>query len=201
MAEEWYREANNRADAEALTHADVEKSLGVVKQEQLELSEKLKSTDQARSSAEVDLKPVERQAKEQRQKLHSTEIDLAMQKQMVVDLQVELQKAKEEIQLAKEATEAEKKTSYQLSVEETEIRLAEEISQVCRDYCNTTWDKALTATGVPADSALRLPGSIYYHPQIREIPSTPSLPAPVPKPSGQPLVVPDALPPPKIPME
>ena len=201
MAEEWYREANNRADAEALTHADVEKSLGVVKQEQLELSEKLKSTDQARSSAEVDLKPVERQAKEQRQKLHSTERDLATQKQMVVDLQVELQKAKEEIQLAKEATEAEKKTSYQLSVEETEIRLAEEISQVCRDYCNTTWDKALTATGVPADSALRLPGSIYYHPQIREIPSTPSLPAPVPKPSGQPLVVPDALPPPKIPME
>ena len=133
MAEEWYREANNRADAEALTHADVEKSLGVVKQEQLELSEKLKSTDQARSSAEVDLKPVERQAKEQRQKLHSTEIDLATQKQMVVDLQVELQKAKEEIQLAKEATEAEKKTSYQLSVEETEIRLAEEILEVCRD--------------------------------------------------------------------
>ena len=133
MAEEWYREANNRADAEALTHADVEKSLGVVKQEQLELSEKLKSTDQARSSAEVDLKTVERQAKEQRQKLHSTEIDLATQKQMVVDLQVELQKAKEEIQLAKEATEAEKKTSYQLSVEETEIRLAEEILEVCRD--------------------------------------------------------------------
>ena len=32
LAEEWYREANNRADAEAFTHANVEKSLGVVKQ-------------------------------------------------------------------------------------------------------------------------------------------------------------------------
>ena len=59
MAEEWYREANNRAKAEALTRADVEKSLGAVKQEQLELSEKLKSADQACSSVEAGLKMVE----------------------------------------------------------------------------------------------------------------------------------------------
>ena len=64
MAEEWYCEANNRAKAEALTRADVEKSLGAVKQEQLELSEKLKSADQACSSVEAGLKMVERQAEE-----------------------------------------------------------------------------------------------------------------------------------------
>ena len=86
-------------------------------------------------------------------------------------------------------------------MEETEIRLVEELSEVCRDYCNATWDKALTAAGIPADSALRLPGSIYYHPQIWEIPSTSSPPAPIPEPSRQPLVVPDAFPPPKIPIE
>ena len=112
-----------------------------------------------------------------------------------------MNRVKEEFQLAKEATEVEKKVSYQLGVEETEIRLAEELSEVCRDYCNTTWDKALTATRVPADSALKLPGSVYYHPQIREIPSASSPPALVPEPSGQPLVVPDALSLPKIPME
>ena len=56
MAKEWYREADNRAEAEAFTRAEVEKSLGAVKQEQLELSEKLKSADQARSNAEVGLK-------------------------------------------------------------------------------------------------------------------------------------------------
>ena len=84
------------------------------------------------------MKTAERQAEEQRQKLHSTEINLAMQKQMVIDLQVELQKAKEEVQLAREAAKAEKKASYQLSVEETEIRLAEELSEVCRDYCDVT---------------------------------------------------------------
>ena len=82
---------------------------------------------------------------------------------MVVDLQAELQKAKKEVQLAKEAAEAEKKASYQLSMEETKIRLVEELSEVCYDYCDTTWDKALTTAGVPTDSTLRLPGSIYYH--------------------------------------
>ena len=64
MAKEWYREANNCAKAEAFTRAEVEKSLGAVKQEQLELSEKLKSVDQARSSVEAGLKMAERQAEE-----------------------------------------------------------------------------------------------------------------------------------------
>ena len=89
---------------------------------------------------------------------------MATQKQMVIDLQVELQKVKEEVQLAREAAEAEKKVSYQLGVEEIEIRLAEELLEVCQDYCDMTWDKALTVAGVPTDSALRLPKSIYYHP-------------------------------------
>ena len=80
MAEEWYRDADNRAEAEALTRVEVEKSLGAIKQEQLKLSEKLKLVDRVRSSAEVGLKTVERQVEEQRQKLHSTEIDLATQK-------------------------------------------------------------------------------------------------------------------------
>ena len=81
-----------------------------------------------------------------------------MQKQMVVDLQAELQKTKKEVQLAKEAIEAKKKAFYQLGVEEIEIRLAEELSEVCRDYCDATWDKALIAVGVPANFALKLPG-------------------------------------------
>ena len=198
VAKEWYCEANNGADAEALTRANVEKSLGVVKQEQLEMSEKTELANQACSSAEAGLKTVERQAEEQRQKLHSTEIDLATQKQMVIDLQAQLQKAKEEVQLAKEVVEAEKKASYQLSVEETEIRLAKELSEVCHDYCDVTWDKALTIAGVPTDSALRLPRNIYYNPQIREIPYTSSPSTPAPESSRQPLAVLDALPPPKI---
>ena len=48
-----------------------------------------------------------------------------------------------------------KKASYQLGVEETEIRLAKELSEVYRDYCDMTWDKALSVVGVLADYALR----------------------------------------------
>ena len=40
--------------------------------------------------------------------------------------------------MAKEAAEAKKKASYQLGVEETKKRLAEELSEVCRDYCDVT---------------------------------------------------------------
>ena len=116
------------------------------------------------------MKTAERQAEEQSQKLHSTEIDLATQKKMVVDLQVELQKAKEEVQLAKEAAEAEKKASYQLDVEETEIRLAEELLEVCRDYCDVTWDKALTVAEVPTNSILRRQEvSITIHISVRSL--------------------------------
>ena len=88
---------------------------------------------------------------------------------MVIDLKVELQKAKEEAQLAREAAEAEKKASYLFDVEETYVRLAEEVSEVCRDYCDVTWDKALTVAGVPADFVWRLLENVYYHPQIHEI--------------------------------
>jgi len=72
------------------------------------MSEMLKAADQAHLSAEASLKTIERQVEDQRQKLHLTEIDLATQRQLVVDLKVELQKAKETAQLAKEAAKAEK---------------------------------------------------------------------------------------------
>ena len=84
--------------------------------------------------------------------MYLTKIDLATQRQLVIDLKVELEKAKEAGQLAKEAAEAEKQASYLLSMEETQVRLAEELLEVCRDYYNVTWDKALSVAGVPVDS-------------------------------------------------
>ena len=83
------------------------------------------------------------------------EIDLATQRQLVLDLKAELQKAKEAAQLAKEAAETKKQTSNLLGVEETQIRLAEELSKLCRDYCNISWDRALDVVGVPANLILR----------------------------------------------
>ena len=71
---------------------------------------------------------------------------------MVLDLKATLQKAKEEAQLAREAAETEKRALYQLDVEEMQVRLTEELLEVCKDYCNVTWDRALSVVGVPADS-------------------------------------------------
>ena len=68
--------------------------------------------------------------------LYQTEIELATSRQLVMELKADLQKAKEAAQLAKKATEAEKQESYLLGVEETQVKLTEELAKVCRDYCN-----------------------------------------------------------------
>ena len=41
---------------------------------------------------------------------------------------------------------------------------------MCRDYCSISWAHALDAAGVPADSVLRLPESIFYPEEIQENP-------------------------------
>ena len=101
--------------------------------------------------------------------LHYTKINLATQKQLATELREELRKAREAAQLLKEAVEAEKQAAYTLGMEETQARLTEEFSAVCRDYCNISWGKALDVAGVPADSSLRRLESIYYDPEIREL--------------------------------
>ena len=67
------------------------------------------------------------------------------------------------------ATEAEKQAAYTLGIKETQARLIEEFSTVARDYCDISWSKALDAIGIPADSSLRRPESIYYNSDIREL--------------------------------
>ena len=57
---------------------------------------------------------------------------MATQRQLVLELKTDLQKAKEVAQAEKEAAEASKQASYLLGIEETEIRLAEELAEVCR---------------------------------------------------------------------
>ena len=91
---------------------------------------------------------------------------------MVKDLREELHKAREAAQLLKEVDEAEKQALYALEVQETQSRLTEEFSTVARDYCDITWGKALDAAGVPADSSLRRPESIYYDSDIQELPGS-----------------------------
>ena len=92
------------------------------------------------------------------------------EKQLVTELREELRKAREAVQLVKEAAEAEKQAAYTLGVEETQARLTEELSAICRDYCDISCGKALDAVVVPVGSNLRRPESIYYDPEICELP-------------------------------
>ena len=123
------------------------------------------------------MKTVKKQAEDQRQQLHITEIDLATQKQLVMDLKAELQKVKEATRVAREAFEAAETTSYKRGVLETETRLAKEVIGVCMDYCTKTWAEALNQVGVPVDSELRRSESIFFPKDIREIPEM--LPIPI----------------------
>ena len=195
MAEAFCRGNRNRAEAETQARTEMEKTLGSLKHDHLELTDKFKESENRRKSAEASLKSAEAQAEDQRKELYSTQINLATKRQAVLDLKIalqkvedELQQVKEEAQLIREATEAEKNAARQLGAEETEARLSEEIPEVCRDYCSILWAHALDAAGVPADSVLRLPESIFYPEKIWENPDG------VQVASEQDLAVPDAVP-------
>ena len=141
-----------------------------MKKENKDLFSKLIAEERERKSTQAGLKTAEAQAEDQRKLLYQTKIELATSKQLVLDLKAELQKVKESAQLAREVAETKKQASYILSVDETQAKLTEELAEACRDYCNVTWDEALNIAKVLVDSALRQPGSIYYHPNIREVP-------------------------------
>ena len=134
------------------------------------MAEQMKEALRARDSVEAGLKTTEKQFEEIHKELHYSEINLTTEKQMVTELRKELRKAREAAQLLKEATEAEKQATYDLGVQETQSRLTEDFSAVARDYCDITWGKAFDVTGVPADSNLRRPESIYYDSDIHELP-------------------------------
>ena len=99
--------------------AEVEAELGALKEKQAKMAEQLKKAVRARDSAEAGLKTTERQFEEVHKELHYSEINLAMEKQMVTELREELRKAREAAQLLKEATKAEKQAAYALGVQET----------------------------------------------------------------------------------
>ncbi|XP_065623824.1 uncharacterized protein LOC136065073 [Quercus suber] len=179
VAEEWNRKAYVKAQAEAHSRSEAEKALGSLKEEVSQISDQLKGVTQEMDSLNASLKNAETQAEAQRKLLDDTQNNLASKKALVKELRAKLQKAREatkqaqrDAQLAKEATEAEKKAAYQLGVEVTKKGLTEQFASISRDYCDITWGKALDTAGVSADSELRLPRSIYYDPDIRELPES-----------------------------
>ena len=139
MTKKWVKDTQNEARVEANLRAKANKALGTAEQKNKELASKLVAEERAHLSAKVGLK----NAEDQRKKLHLTEIELATQRQLVLDLKAELQKSKEAAWVAREVSKAAKTASYERGVKETEIRLADELAEVCRDYCKEVWAEVL----------------------------------------------------------
>ena len=168
MAEEWVKNSYSETRLALDARGEAEAQLGALKEKQAKKAEQVKDALRHRDSAEAGLKTTEKQVEDIHKELHYSEINLATEKQMVTELREELRKAREAAQLLKEATEAEKQAAYDLGVQETQSRLTEEFSAVARDYCDIIWGKALDVAGVPVDSNLRWPESIYYDSDIRQ---------------------------------
>lgn len=122
------------------------KVLGAVEQKNQELTAKLTTEERAPKSAKASLKNA--QVEDQRKKHYHIEIELATTKQWVL----KLEQAKVVARTVKEDMEALKQAFYDLRVQETEVRLAEELVEVCRDYCKKVWMEALNLAGIPAAS-------------------------------------------------
>ena len=167
MAEDWVKSARSEARVAFDARSEVEVELGTLKENHSKMAEQLKEVVRVRDSADASLKTTEKQFEDIRKQLHYTKINLATEKQLVMELREELQKAREAAQLLREAAEAEKQSAYTLGMEETQARLTKEFFAVCRDYCDISWGKALDVAGVPVDFGLRRPESIYYDPEIR----------------------------------
>ena len=176
MAEEWVKNSRNETRSTLDGRDTAEAQLGALKDKQSQLADQVKQALRDKDNVEAGLKTTKRQAEDLRKELHYCEINLATEKQMVMDLREELRKAREAAQLLKEAAEAEKQATYALGVQETQSRLTEEFSAVARDYCDITWGKPFDAAGILADSGLRRPESIYYDSDIRELPDSGSPP-------------------------
>ena len=113
---------------------------------------------------------MERQAKDQHQKLHLTEMDLATESKVVSCLKAELQKAKDVARVAREAAETTMKAPYECGVHDAKTRLVEEVAIMCKDYCIELWVVALDRAEVPVNSKLRSSENVFFPEDIREIP-------------------------------
>ena len=87
--------------------------------------------------------------------------------------------------MAKEATKVTEAAAYERGVEETQAKLATEVTVVCRDYCAKIYYEALDRAGVPTDSDLRKADKVYYLGDIREDPTA------LPPPTALPLLPPE----------
>ena len=95
MAEDWVKGARSEASAAFNARFEVEVELGALKENHSKLAEQLKEAVRARDSAEAGFKTTEKQFEDICKQLHNNEINMATEKQLVMELREKLRKARE----------------------------------------------------------------------------------------------------------
>ena len=94
VAEEWAKKACENLHTEVQSRIAVEKATGALRLEKDRLNNEVKDAQKARASAEARLKTTTQQVEEMRKQLHMSEINLAIEKQMVQTLRPSYQRRK-----------------------------------------------------------------------------------------------------------
>ena len=162
VVEEWAKKAREDLHNKAQSRRIVERTTGDLKKENDSLSHEVKEAKKNHASAEAGLKNATKQAEDLRLQLRQSEENLTTEKRAVSNLKSELAKVKGEARLAREAAEKVVAAFYDRRVKDIEIRLAEEVATVCREYITLSWGVALDRAAVPADSDRRKAENIFF---------------------------------------
>ena len=180
VAEKWAKKAREDLHNEVQSGHIAERATGDLKKEIDSLNHEVKEAKGGRDSAEASLQNATKQAEDLRQQLHQSKEDLRAEKQAVSNLKAELAKVKGKARLAREAAEKAVAASYERGVSDTEVRLAEEVATVCREYIIQSWGVALDRAAVSADFDLRKIKNVFFPEDVRETPNEAATEAPPP---------------------
>ena len=86
VVEEWAKHSREELNAEVQACLAAEKATGALILDKDRLNKEVKEALKAQASAEAGLRTTTKQAEEMRQQLHTAEINLATERQMVSDL-------------------------------------------------------------------------------------------------------------------
>ena len=141
-------------------------TLSKSEQDLADARKKLQIEEQARKSAESELKGYQKQAEDQARLLCEANAELKKTQEQALALKKHLeetQKLRERAEKFKEQAEKAKinaeqamneaeQRGYEVGIAETEKALRAEVPEVCRIYCARTWNEALNRSGVEASS-------------------------------------------------
>lgn len=162
VAEEWVVHAHSKLKDKKACWVTAVKNLAVVEKKNKDLLLKLTEADRERKNVKATLAKAEMQVEEQCQHLRKAEEQLAIAYE-----KIEVQK--KELEGRKEAIAKVEQAEYDVGVKETEKTLKAQVTEVCRSYYLQVWKEALNFAKVDATLKLRNLEKVFYPLALREV--------------------------------